>query len=99
MYDEHIGQILLEMEAWLYEHFPTVVPEKVDTSKYLVLDYADDELLIAHLKVMLSDMKEMNFQEDSVSREKFMRWLGFAQGALWARGYESIDSFRKMNTE
>ena len=99
MYDEHIERIIEDMEAWLYENFPTVVPEKIDTSKYLTLEYPSDELAVGHLKFMLSEMKGMDYQEDSDSREKLMRWLGFAQGALWARGYQSIDGFREMNTE
>jgi hypothetical protein len=30
-------------------------------------------------------------------REKAMRWLGFVQGALWAKGLATIDDLKSMN--
>ena len=30
-------------------------------------------------------------------REKAMRWLGFVQGAIWVRGYVSIEDLKRAN--
>lgn len=98
MNDKQVDSALEELELWLHTNFPTIVPEKIDGTRYLVLNYDCDKISVSHLKFMIPEMREM-FLDDSEEREKLMRWLGFVQGALWARGYISIDDCRELNTK
>ena len=98
---EQMQDVLREIDEWLEHCWPHVEPKKVDGDwlLYNALAFISDETMIAHLKYMVIEMSVMNNFEpdDSLTREKLMRWLGFLQGALWARGYFSLDNFREMN--
>ena len=99
MNTEHVQNVLRTIDEWLEDNFPDVEPQKITGSRMLNLDFISDKAVVQHLKYMVIEMSIMNSFEpdDSLTREKLMRWLGFLQGTLWARGYFSLDQFRKMN--
>lgn len=99
MKTEEIGYVIQTIDEWLEEHFSEEEPEKVVGTCHLVLNYESDKIAVAHLKHMIIEMTTMNNFEpdDQLTREKLMRWLGFLQGALWSRGYFSLDKLREMN--
>ncbi len=47
-----------------------------------------------HVTWMLAKIPEFM---DAGRREKAMRWLGFAQGYVWANGYAGIDELKEAN--
>ena len=51
------------------------------------------EDLLNHLRWMCGEIPAI-LDENA---EKGMRWFGFVQGALWARGIRSIDAMRSDN--
>lgn len=59
------------------------------------LKIVDDHLIF----VVGEILKLLNDEHDSagLSEQKAHRWLGFLQGALWMRGYASLDELRDMN--
>lgn len=95
-------RVIDEMDNWL-ERVLKVTPKKIDGENYATVrdiekgSYAQLE----HLKWMIEAMKELDkySPDDSETREKLMRWIGFMQGALWSLGFASIDDFREMNTD
>jgi hypothetical protein len=46
---------------------------------------------LAHLRFMCIEAQKF-IDEDRI--EKAMRWLGFLQGVLWARGFYSLDDLK-----
>ena len=99
MNTKQMGYAIQTIDEWLEEHFPEIEPEKIEGNIHLVLNYESDMITVAHLKHMIIEMTTMNNFEpdDQLTREKLMRWLGFLQGALWSRGYFSLDTLREMN--
>ena len=61
-------------------------------------EFLEENVVYCHLHDMIPKMEEMSENNDYVTREKLMRWIGFMQGAMWERGYMSVDDFRAMNT-
>lgn len=49
---------------------------------------------LAHVADMLPKMEKML---DEGKIEKFMRWLGFIQGVLWALGIDTIEELKDVN--
>jgi len=96
---EQIEYVVKTIDEWLEENFPDIEPRRIVGCAMLNLDFDSDKEVVAHLKYMVIEIVEMaNFSPDDYeTREKLMRWLGFMQGALWSRGYYSLDDFRKMN--
>jgi len=72
-----------------------------------VNDEAEGRLQFAHLRTMLPTMRAMLDEIDATGNqyavvnvprmEKFMRWLGFLQGALWSMEVYTIDELRAHN--
>ena len=56
------------------------------------------EALESPLKEKIDDMtvKMSKFIEEG-RIEKYMRWLGFIQGTLWAKGYFTIEQLKEHN--
>ncbi len=50
--------------------------------------------VLGHLATMPDQMETML---DHQQTEKAMRWLGFMQGVLWARGVYTLNELRKHN--
>lgn len=46
---------------------------------------------------LMSEVTGEELQRAVEWREKFMRWLGFMQGALWSEGIYTIDEMREHN--
>lgn len=44
---------------------------------------------------MIPKMREI--AADPTRSEKLMRWLGFAQGVLWAEGYYTLEELKRHN--
>lgn len=90
-------RVISEMDNWLEDNYPQVIPKKIDGDNYATMSDIEDGSSdqAAHLKWMIGQMKEM----DSETREKLMRWIGFMQGALWSLGFSSINNFREVNTD
>ncbi len=97
MNNEQISNAIDTMEAWLNINFSDIEAKRIEGEKHLVLNYESDQVVVAHLKHMIVAMRKMPL-DDTAKREKLMRWLGWMQGALWSRGYFSLDTFREMNT-
>lgn len=99
MNTKQIELVLRTIDEWLEENFPDIEPQKVVGCAMLNLNFDSDKEVVAHLKYMVIEIVTMvTFApDDSETREKLMRWIGFMQGALWSRGYFSLDTFREMN--
>lgn len=93
MNQEQIEYAIDTIDSFLEEHYPNVVPDQVLNDRWLMQE-------IAHLKFMIPQMRELaGFSpDDHETREKLMRWLGFAQGALWGIEHFTINQLREMNT-
>lgn len=50
-------------------------------------------LALGHLLSMTPKMRQL---VEGGRRDKFMRWLGFLQGALWMAGHETIDELKDI---
>ena len=50
-----------------------------------------------HLVTMIPKMRQMISETSWPRREKFMRWLGFMQGVLWACGVYTINDLQQQN--
>ena len=97
MNTERITNAIDTMQVWLDNNFPEIEAERVNGAIYLLLNYESDQIIVAHLKHMITIMRKMPL-DDASEREKLMRWLGWMQGALWSRGYFSLDTFREINS-
>jgi len=56
--------------------------------------------MLPRMHAMLDDVEATGNQYAVVNMprmEKFMRWLGFLQGAMWANGLYSIDELKSHN--
>ena len=61
-------------------------------------------MMIPTMRLMLDEVEACGYQPerfiDKVRlREKFMRWLGFLQGALYAEGIYTIEQMKDHNRE
>jgi len=88
MNNKQIAHTIDTLDAWLEENYPKYDAEPL-------LDGAGMQEY-KHLKHMIPQMREL--ANDTESREKLMRWIGFMQGALWGLEHFTINEFRKMNT-
>ena len=64
--------------------------ERVQRPEELMAPDAADKILD-----MLPRMRE--FAKDPTKTEKLMRWLGFAQGVLWAEGVYKLEELKDHN--
>ncbi len=55
-----------------------------------------EDYQIPHLRFMLYQMANYAATKD---QDKFMRWLGFVQGAMWSLGMTSIEEMKNINLE
>ena len=89
-------QQTLDIESQRRARFPSGNPHigprqfSVDEARTHFMLPPPNEL--AHFRFMCAEAQKF-IDGDRV--EKAMRWLGFLQGALWARGYYSLDDVRK----
>jgi len=81
------------IDRFLESNYPEVKAEAV-MGEHWLQEYK-------HLKHMVIGMREQYATEyySIADREKLMRWLGFAQGALWALEDFTVDELREMNTK
>lgn len=88
MTDEKCLALLIKYRERLKEI--GAVSQEVDYNGKLPID----QTAFNHLLSMLPKMEE--FIKDG-RREKFFRWLGFMQGALWSFGEFSLNELRNHN--
>src|SRR4030095_7725392 len=85
------------------------IPEQQKVLRRMPRDRELDHLrtMIPKMRVMLdeaqrletceSDWTESDLDAFAATREKFMRWLGFMQGVLYAEGIFTIDQMKEHN--
>jgi len=56
----------------------------------------DDRELLSHVRWMLSAIPVL---VEGGRRDKSLRWLGFVQGVMWAKGWVTISDLRDCNRE
>ena len=83
----------LSLIAQYREHLEKLKAETVETD-YDACCSPNRETALNHLLSMLTKMEE--FVREG-RREKFFRWLGFLQGALWLLGEFSLNDLRDHN--
>lgn len=96
MNQKQIEYVIDTIDSFLEEYYPKIKAEPVMDGRWLMQEYA-------HLKYMIPQMKEMAktikySPDDYETREKLMRWIGFAQGALWGVEHFTVNELREMNT-
>lgn len=93
MNQEQIEYVIDTIDEFLEEHYPNIKAEPIMNGRWLMQEYA-------HLKYMIPQMRELAgySPDDQKSREKLMRWIGFAQGALWGIEHFTVNELREMNT-
>lgn len=93
MNQEQIEYTIDTIDSFLETHYPNIEAKRILDGRWLMDEYA-------HLKYMIPQMRELAgcSHDDQKSREKLMRWIGFAQGALWGIEHFTINDFRDMNT-
>ena len=93
MNQEQIEYVIDTIDSFLEERYPNIEAEPVMDGRWLMQE-------IAHLKYMIPQMRELAgySPDDRESKEKLMRWLGFAQGALWGIEHFTVNELREMNT-
>ncbi len=89
-------QQLLKAIDQLEEFIGNPSAKRADTSRAIetLTRVSTNRIVGKHCKWMLGEMRGF-IREGRL--DKAQRWLGFIQGALWARGEKSIDDFKEMN--
>lgn len=72
------------------EHGDDLAPERIDPNRYGITHFRGAR----HLLYMFDEIPKMLAEG---RHQKVHRWLGFAQGVLWAQAYASLDMLKKMN--
>lgn len=94
MTSDKIRLCAAELEALVRRHYPaTTEAKRCDPLE--VMANAEAELrIVRHLLFVCAEIPKFL---DEQRIDKAMRWLGFAQGVVWAGGMASIDSLKEMN--
>jgi len=102
---DHALRVIRETREHVMKRFSTedrnIMPRRASADVLLGSSVKDLLNGARHVLWMLDEMELWIADQttmDAKKWEKVQRWLGFAQGALWAFGIYTIDEMRKQNT-